>query len=338
MQTIFTRFLKALGVPCTAEYSDARFRNMTFKSLFGFSHLLHDYGVKSRAVRLGDPEEIASITPPFLAQVRNGIFVIVNGFDTQTGTVSYDSLGERETMPLPDFIKAANGIVLMAFPGPQSEEPDYRSHRLTEIVQNLSGYLLAAAALFVFCYFFITRRVYDEVSTVLLTIFNCLGLFFSYLLVQKSLKIKNKVGDRVCKVLQEGGCDSIMDMKVSKLFGVFSWSEVGFGYFGISLIALLLFPHIWPSLAVCNVCCLPYTFWSIWYQRFRAHKWCTLCVGVQSTLWLLFLCYLFGGHFRGAFPLRPDTFVLIGVYVAAVLFINLLLRIFKNLPKNEENS
>ena len=163
-------------------------------------------------------------------------------------------------------------------------------------------------------------------------------MYFSYLLLQKSLNIHTKAADRVCGVLEKGGCDSIMSLKVSKLFGVFSWSEVGFGYFGISFVTLLVFPHLWPSLALCNVCCLPYTVWSIWYQRFRAHRWCTLCVGVQTTLWLLFFCYLGGGIFHGAFPLKIDTFVLVAVYVAAVLSLNLLLRFFKNLPSHEENS
>ena len=172
----------------------------------------------------------------------------------------------------------------------------------------------------------------------LLTLFNCLGLFFSYLLLQKSLGIHTGTSEHVCGILEKGGCDSIMALKVSKLFGVFPWSEVGFGYFGVSLATLLVFPHLRPSLALCNVCCLPYTFWSIWYQRFRAHHWCTLCVGVQSTLWLLFFCYLGGGWFRGAFPLHLDFFVLLAVYVFAVLFLNMILRVFKNLPAHAENS
>lgn len=193
-------------------------------------------------------------------------------------------------------------------------------------MQSSSKWILATAALCVFLYFFISRQVYEHLSTILLTVFDCAGLYFSYLLLQKSLGIHSAAGDHVCGVLEKGGCDSIMSMKVSKLFGVFSWSEVGFGYFGISLITLLVIPHMWPYLALCNVCCLPYTFWSIWYQRFRAHKWCTLCVGVQSTLWILFFCYLAGGWFRGIFPLKTDFFILIAVYVSAVLFINITVR------------
>lgn len=309
---------------------------MTFKSLFGLAHLLKDYGVDSRGLNVADKAEMLKLAPPFLAQAANGVFVIVTGIGD--GRVTYDSLGEIQSVPYTRFEDAMNGNVLVAFPDARSAEPGYASHRLTEVVARLSGYALALAALAVFVYFFVTRGIYAHVSTVLLTVFDLVGLYFSFLLLQKSLNIRTRAGDRVCGVLQKGGCDSIMSMKVSKLFGVFSWSEVGFGYFGISLITLLVFPHMWSSLALCNVCCLPYTVWSIWYQRFRAHKWCTLCVGVQTTLWLLFFCYLGGGHFHGAFPLKVDTFVLVAVYVTAVLALNLLMRFFKNLPNHEENS
>ncbi|MBJ2187523.1 MAG: vitamin K epoxide reductase family protein [Muribaculaceae bacterium] len=337
-RSLFTRFLSALGVPHTADYSDGRFRSMTFNSLFGLSHLLKDYGIPNRGLAVSDRSELAGIATPYLAQASNGVFVIVTDIDVVKGIVSYDSLGVSQTMPLSEFEQAMNGNVLVAFPNHDSAEPDYRSHRVAEVAGHLSVYALAAAALAVVTYFIVTRGVYRSWATVGVALFDCIGLYFSYLLLQKSLNIHTKAADRVCGVLEKGGCDSIMSLKVSKLFGVFSWSEVGFGYFGISFVTLLVFPHLWPSLALCNVCCLPYTVWSIWYQRFRAHRWCTLCVGVQTTLWLLFFCYLGGGIFHGAFPLKIDTFVLVAVYVAAVLSLNLLLRFFKNLLSHEENS
>lgn len=336
--SIFTRFLAALGVPHTAEYSDAQFRAMTFSSLFGLSHLLTDYGVPNEALTVADHSEITKLIPPFLAQTRQGVFVIVTGIDTVASRVSYDSLGVQATVPLADFEQAWNGIVLLAYPDERSAEPEYRSHRFTGWVAAASKYALAVAALAVVVYFIITRSVYAHVSTMAALVLDCAGLYFSYLLLQKSLGIHSAASERMCGMLEQGGCDSIMELRVSKLFGVFSWSEVGFGYFGISLATLLLFPHLWPALALCNVCCLPYTVWSIWYQRFRARHWCTLCVCVQTTLWLLFFSYLFGGWLRAAFPVKFDFVVLAGVYVAAVLLLNVVLRALKNVSCNEKNS
>lgn len=336
--TIFSRFLTALEVPHTDAYSDSRFREMTFNSLFGLSHLLTEYGIANEALLVGDKTELTLMPTPFLAQTTQGVFVIVNRIDTGAGLVTYDSLGESETVCLKGFEKAWNGIALIGYPDDKSVEPEFRAHRLATVVGRLSGYALALAVTAVTTYFFVTRGLYAHLSTVLLFIFNLLGLYFSFLLVQKSLHIHTAASDRVCGVLEQGGCDSIMELKVSKLFGVFSWSEVGLGYFGVSLITLLLFPHLWPALALCNVCCLPYTVWSIWYQRFRAHHWCTLCVGVQSTLWAIFLTNLSGGWLAPSFPVRFDFIILIAVYVFAVLSINLLLRMLKSIPCHEEDN
>jgi len=335
--TIFTRFLEELGVPHTETYSDRQFHTMTFQSLYGLSHLLKTYGVNNEGLKVGDKTELEKLTPPFLAQTRPGVFVIVTGIDRGGKTVTYDTFGNPQTVTIPEFEKVWNGITLVAMPDATSKEPDYGSHRLTEIVSRLSVYALAVAALVVIAYFFITRRVYADVSTVLIFVLDFFGLYLSYMLMQKSLHIRTAASDRVCKILEEGGCDKIVDDKNSKLFGVFSWSEVGFGYFSVSLATLLLFPHMWPELALCNVCCLPYSFWSIWYQKYRAHHWCTMCVGVQTTLWLLFFCYLGGGWLAKSLPLRMDLFTLMFTYVFAVLAINLVVRIFKNIPKNEND-
>lgn len=333
VHTIFSRFLSALGVPHTNFWSDAQFRHMTFKSLYGLSHLLTEYGVENEGVRFTNKTEISRLDVPFLAQLRSGAFVIVTGISGDK--VDYESRGEYLETSFDDFIKAWNGIALLAYPDSGSAEPEYRSHRLTEIISGLARYAFFCCVAIVFFWFFITRGLYGHVSTLLLTVFNCAGLYFSYLLLQKSLNIHTAASDKVCGVLEQGGCDSIMQLKVSRLFGVFSWSEVGFGYFGISLITLLLFPHMWPALAICNVCCLPYTFWSIAYQKFVAKHWCTLCVGVQTTLWLLFFCYVGGGWL--GMPIHLDFVVLLAVYAAAVLGLNLVLNVLKHLPCHEKD-
>lgn len=336
--SLFSRFLAHLEVPHTRGWSDRKFRNMTFKSVYGLSHLLTEYGIKNKGMRFSDKAELLRLAAPFLAQLKNGSFVIVTGVDPVARVVQYDSVGKVQEIGLEDFLHSWNGFALLAFPDANSREPEYGSHHLTEVVAAMTRYVLAAATLSVFAYFFVTRQLYLHISTVLLTVFDCIGLYFSFLLVQKSLNIHTAASDRVCGVLEHGGCDSIMQLKVSKLFGVFSWSEIGFGYFGVSLVTLLLFPHMWPALAICNACCLPYTVWSIWYQKFKARHWCTLCVGVQSTLWLLFFSYLGGGWFREARHLHLNFLILLATYVVAVLSLNLLLTTFKNLPCHEENS
>lgn len=327
-RSIFTRFLKALGVPHTVEFSERAFHSMDFDSLYGLSHLLTTYGIPNEALQITDKDELSKLTPPYLAQLNTGSFVIVDSYNSEK--VNYDLSGEMRCVSTSQFKNDCDGIVLLAYPDHKSREPDFGSHFLTETINRWSWLALIVCALAVLAYFYVTRGIYHSLWGTLGVVFNQIGIFFSYLLVQKTLGIHTETGDSVCNVLQKGGCDSILSMKVSKLFGVFSWSVVGFSYFGISLLALLIFPHLWGALALFNICCLPYTVWSIWYQKFRARHWCTLCVGVQTTLWLLFGTYTAGGFIKRLIPMHLDDWVLLATYIATVLFLNLIVTFIKN--------
>lgn len=318
---LLTDYLQALHVAHTYDYSVKRFAEIPFHTLFGLSKLLKEYGVESEGYKLNDKREIARLSTPFLAVTSVGMVIVTDVSDNQIG---YISQGVKEVAPFDQFCNAWNGNVFLSFPTPEAAEPDYISHARLEFFMRAKKWVLVFCISALLIYLFITNRLYSDVSTILLTLFNLGGLYFTWLLVQKSMNIHTKAADRVCKVLQEGGCDDILSLKASKFFGLFGWSEVGFSYFSVSLLTMLLLPEMLPWLAICNLCCLPFTFWSIWYQKFRAKKWCTLCVCVQATLWALFFCYLGGGWIEQAWPLTSKLFALGVAYIAVMLGINAL--------------
>lgn len=315
-------YLSVLGVPHTVDFSNTRFKAMPFPTLFGFSKLLQEYGVTSEGYLLKDKSEITKLTPPFLAKTSGGLIIVIN----ITGdNITYLTEGEVETMPLDEFYKVWSGNVLLSFPTADAKEPHYAAHSRIDFFMSAKKWVLAICSLLLFAYLFITRGLWTNLSTIFITAIDIAGLMFTYMLVQKSVHIHTAVADKVCGVLQEGGCDSILEMKASKFFGIFGWSEVGFSYFSVSLLTLLLDPDMLPTLALINMCCLPFTLWSIWYQRFRAHKWCTLCVSVQISLWLLFFSYLFGGWVKLAWPPTID-FILLGMtYLVVMLGLNAIM-------------
>ncbi|MDE6269837.1 MAG: vitamin K epoxide reductase family protein, partial [Muribaculaceae bacterium] len=317
--TIFYDWLRLLGVPCTRAYSEEKFRSMSFPSLFGLSKLMQSYGVGTLGVRLADKSLIGNLPVPFVAPMAQGDMVIVTSVGPD---VEYLSVTGPGRTPVGDFLSAWSGAALLARTTANSIEPEYRRHRFAEVMTRLRdvGVWIALAAVFV--YMFVAHGLEGRWYTVALTVLNIGGLVLSFMLVQKTVGVHNRIQDRVCGVLQDGGCDDILATRASSFFGIFHWSEVGMSYFGVSLATLLLFPDRLTDLALINVCCLPYTVWSITYQRFVAHRWCTMCVGVQATLWLLFFCYLGGGCFRGAWPLHLSFFALGAVYIATLLVLN----------------
>lgn len=322
VHTLLTDYLDALGVPHTYKYTVERFRSMPFPTMFGLKKLLEEYGVESEGYLLKDKEEIDKIQPPFLAHTNGGYALVTGVSPTE---IDYLTQGVEEKMGRDEFFSAWDGNVFLSYPKPEASEPELRLHRRIDFLMKGKKVVLAVCCAALLIYAFVANGLYRYVSAYFITGVDILGLYITYLLLQKSMNIHNKAADRVCGVLQAGGCDDILATKASKFFGLFGWSEVGFAYFSVSLLTLLLFPTMIPSLALCNVCCLPFTVWSIWYQRFRAHSWCTLCVVVQCSLWLLFFGYLSGGWLRQAWPPTVGFFVLGVTYVAVMLGINSLM-------------
>ena len=333
--SIFTDFLAELGVPHTREYSDSQFEHMTFRSLFGFSKLLERYGIANEAIEVPDKEKALGELPvPFLARFGE-TFVIVRQKTGEECTVD-DGIGHKAlAIKRADFIDGWSGVALIAYPGPGSAEPCYCRHSLFELAQRSKKWVLIAASAFIFLYLFISNCIYSHVTTVLLTLINAAGLFVTYELVLKSLNIHSDRADKICGLIDRTGCGSVLSTKASKFFGLFGWSEVGFSYFGVSLACMLVFPQYIGYLALVNACCCPFSFWSVWYQKYRAKAWCTLCLITQGCLWASLLCYTCGGWFAHSFPLHTEFAILCASYVAALLAINAVTPLFDKNTKDE---
>lgn len=320
--TLVADLLTVMRVPHTEDYTRQRFETMPFQTLFGVTQLLKEYGVESSGYHLGNKEELGKLDTPYIAQTDGGL-VIVTSVDN--GNVSYLTQGVSEIISLPEFEDACTGIVVTVKATKGAKEPDYGQHRTLELISASKKVLLWLLAGVLTAYLIVENGMWRHPFYWGLLAVDCGGIWFTYMLVQKSLGIKNQVSDKVCGVLQEGGCDEILKTNASSFFGIFSWSEVGFTYFGVSLISMLIAPQTLHWLSIINICCLPFTVWSIWYQKFRARHWCTLCVSVQLSLWLQFICYLFGHWQAPIFPLRLGFFALGATFVLVLLFLNRVL-------------
>lgn len=323
--TLLVDLLTALNVPFTPEWTNRLYDSMTFKSLFGLSHALERYGISSAGYKFTKRDDILQLVPPLMARTRSGRFLIIT--EITPDRVGYISGGQEHESPRSDVSAILDGTVFIATPTDKSCEPEYLSHRLSQVVsclRDVATWLLPVLLVFIGgC----LTHVWSHFSTASVAAIDIAGLAVSVLLIKKTWHLKSAAADRVCGVVQKGGCDHVLSSEGAKLFGVFSWSEVGVGYFGISLASLVAFPQSWPWLAIFNICCLPYSFWSIWYQRYKAHHWCTLCLTVQLLFWLSFFAWLIGGMIHW-----PDTSVCVPIililsYVTAVCALSRLTRL-----------
>lgn len=328
MASLFSDFLTSLGVKHTEDYSDSRFEQMPFQSMFGLVNLLKDYGVGAFGVKVNADaraEAIMKFRTPFIVDTPDGFLIILK---YNENGVTYMTRQRIFTVPKEKILESWNGIALLAEIDADSIEPEYLRHHVGEMAKSVKYYTLIVLIVALSGFAMWQSGLYSHWAAWLLVCFDCAGILFSWMLVQKSLGIHNSAAEAVCSVLEEGGCDELARSEASSFMGIFKWSEVGLAYFTVSLAAMFLFPQILPVLAAINILCLPYTVWSITYQKFKAKVWCTLCVSVQATLWLLFATYLLGGWTDQILPLTSDfcvEFVIMGCsYLAALLAINRL--------------
>lgn len=329
MSSLLSDFLTALEVPHTTAYADASFAAMPFKSLFGFARQLKAYGVDSVAARWTDKDRLSTIPVPFLAQV-GGAFVIVKDISPD-GMVSIRCRHKGDTViPLSQLEDKWSGVALLAYPAATAAEPDLAAHRFTIITGVAKRWALAICMAVLLVAGALSSRLVESAGGVALLLVNLAGIAVTWLLILKTLKVASHSADRICGIMKEHGCDTVLEQKASSFFGIFSWSEVGLSYFSVSTLALMIFPQSAGWLAIANLCCLPFTFWSIWYQHFRLHTWCTLCVTTQGLLWLQAGSYLWAGAWHHSLAPGYMAPVLLAAYGAALLGLNRLVTFIKH--------
>lgn len=332
--SICTDFLTRLGVPHTVCFTERRFARSPYAgTLRGMQDLMSEYNVASRIERFADRNAVFSRQSPFIVMLLGKLAIVTAMTDADVTIVEQ---GEEQRMPRADFLRKWNGKALFASPGKESCEPSLEHHRRVQAVAIARRWGIPLCAAVIFALIFFGNGLYRTAGLWLVALFDAVGIYVCYLLLGKQLHVSSATGDAICGFLEKGGCGKIMERDVSKIFGVIGWGEVGMAYFSVSLIALLAFPQTLGYLAFFNACCLPYTVWSIAYQKFVARTWCTLCVTVQALQWLLFGSYLLAGAWHGLWPLHPSLFALGFGYLLGLLVVDRVLPVVSAAHKNEE--
>lgn len=293
---IFISSLLALGVRYTRSHALYVFNAHPYKhSLYGLECLLRLYGVATNGLRVNDKSCISEIPAPFVAQYENDLVIVK---DTSELNVVYERYGKEITSDINSFIEQWSGIVLLMTTSSTSIEPDYTLHHRQElqrkieiIIFTVSSFLLNAYGLYITW----SGDIWWRITYIALS---GMGCFISTVLLTKQLHYESKTVDYICRVIQQGDCDSVLESSAARPMGWFSWSEIGTAWFATCLLTQLWFPHSTPLIACIALLSLPYTIWSIWYQKFRAKRWCVLCLSVICLLWMQVGTFALGSEYK----------------------------------------
>lgn len=322
----FTCFLDKLNIKHTLFYSEKLFNEHPNKNnLLGLSQMLSEYNIVNGGIRVDDKKtfDLASIKPPFVAQMGTG-FAVVTRVSNNKINCNLNNLDI--IIDVNEFKRSWTGILLLAEPDENSNEPNYKLNKRESLLATLKFKLLVGLIIGFFIMGFIKTQPMS-LYIISLALVNLFGMYVSYLLVLKQLHIHNTYADKICSILNQGDCNDLLDTEAAKFLGTFSWSEIGLGYFISNLIILAFAPSLIPYMYIVNLLALPYSFWSIWYQKYKAKQWCPLCVMVQLILWGIFIINIFFGNMSQTDLNWSDVIYSIFIFLFPILTINFLCKL-----------
>lgn len=320
--------LEQLNVKFTKEYIYKLYNEEPYHdTLFGVSNILSEYNVKSTVFRINDIDDIKLIKPPFIVNFEGNITLVDSMTDENISCVRKN---KRIDLPFDTFIEKWDRIILLAEADEKSQEPDYREHRIKYLfnIARKNTFIITSFLLFIIG--FIINGIYNDAALISLSIISLIGTYMGYLLVQKQMYIQNNQADKICSMLKNGNCNSVLDSAAAKIMGVVGWSEIGLSYFISNILISVFFPDLISYLALVNICALPYSIWSVWYQKYRVKQWCPLCLVVQFLLWVIFIVNLFFDKITFPEFAVLDVLLTACVYIMPFLIISILLPTLNN--------
>lgn len=285
---IFTHFLKLLQVKYTS-VSEQKYNEHPFKNnLLGISLMLKECKIPNAGFRVKE-KNVELLDTPFIVYFM-GDFALVKKYDS---TNVYMYWQDREIIAnLESFYNAWDGTVLIAEPNETSIEHNYYNNRKHEFLSKIKSYSPLIFLIPLFAYIILFKL--SEILTWSIFMLNLIGIYICYLLLSKQLQTAGKYVDKICTLFSKSDCNSVLDSKGAKIFGI-GWSEIGISYFFSNILIISFFPELINHLALISLLVLFYSFWSIWYQWKIVKQWCPLCLVVQLLFCVIVIVSISAG-------------------------------------------
>ncbi len=327
IEKLIGTLLQLLEIPHTKLFLKETLKSIPYdNSLYGMSLLLARYNIATDNVRLSDKHDLSSDEMPCII-LYDGEFVILTQV-SESEVIMLSSKSQPVSVNREEFDKKWDGIALIPRLTAQSREPDYKIHRKAELKNRLIKLSFGLIIAIMTCLFACQSSHALEWGWWSILATNILGCVVSTFLLQNQLDIHTTLSERICGLVKSGDCDSVTHSSGANLFGIFKLSEVGFSFFITNLVALTIYSQAIPILAIISYLVLPFSFWSVWYQKFRAKKWCVLCLCVLLTMWIQAILYCFSGiiaeYSVNILTLSITCFMYLFFYLAVNIFMNIL--------------
>ena len=326
---LLNRILDTLHVKHTKSYAYKLYHEHPYRySFWGLSKMLSTYNINNGAFNFTNFNDIYLIESPFVAQLGNE-FVLVDKIDKFN--VSFYLNNRCQSISLEEFKNNWTGKVLLFEANNASKEPNYKKHLYFYYTSICTKVITIVALLY--CYFFIILHLSASIAfNIGVFAFTLLGLFSSFSLCKKELKLSDIFGDKLCSLFRKAHCNAVLESSAAKIANRYSLSAIGLGYFTACLF-LCVIETFQMYLFIINCLAILFTLWSVWYQKYKINQYCSLCLIVCGCVWGSFICYQMSNKL---FYFTFDIFTFIFVVFVVLLIIFATISRVIHISQNKE--
>lgn len=278
-----------------------------YPSIAAIHDVLSRYKTENIVLQV-DKDKLKEVPVPFVAHLKqkpNGFVTVTSVKENEVAYLTQGSLRKETTVTTNEFISRWSGVALLAEKNEQSGEQELEQNQKQDRIAFYRIPLLIlslATLLFTAILPFETATVSIAVPLVL----KLAGVVVCSLLLWYEIDRNNPFLQKVCNSTKATNCNAVLQSNAAKLFGVISWSEIGFFYFtgGLLFVIFTINPSLRGTkqslemLAWLNVLALPYTVFSVVYQWRVTKQWCPLCLAIQALLALEAFYFIGVGHLQ----------------------------------------
>lgn len=310
-KSILEYFLNELKVSHTRRYAYKLYNRHIHKyNMYGLKLMCGIYKIKTIGLFIPS-KDFTKLSFPCILHTYDAFTI---GLSHNYETITYLKDGEKIVTSGNMFKEEWTGKALIVSDTKEAIEPHYFKHKVKDISLALKFYLLPIIFISTFFIGFFLN-VQSKLFLIEASAFiNLIGSFVCTMLLQKQLYGISQYGDKICTLLHQTNCNTILSGDKAYL-GEFSWSEIGLGFFIANTILLSLFPLSISVTALVNWAAMFFAIWSIYYQWRVIQSWCMLCIMAQILIWTSGILVIY------FYQLSPLTFNWSGFIITIVAHI-----------------
>jgi uncharacterized membrane protein len=241
---------------------------------------LNDFDIENTVAEI-PKESLTQLKDPFIASVKNNsenTFVlahIVNNEKVKVDTGNNKAI----IVTTNEFVNKWNGVVIVI------DKSNRKKYRLNKNTLVLAILLLSVLALFI-C----QNLNAFSYAAILHFSLSLIGITISILIIIHEFGFKSNVASKVCNLNATTSCVAVLNSKTGKFYKNIGLSDLGIIYFFTQALYWITTnpstSYKYFPIYIVSLCSLPITLYSLYLQKFIIKKWCPLCLGIVSVLWL----------------------------------------------------